>query len=235
MIDPINPIVALCAAGIGCVVVAASVTACREGARASRVSAGIAAPARTPYGTYELLLCRVTCDSTSPRNTIRSGWIMLDSASVDTLTIPDSFRPDFSLEYLFMGIDGPANGCFVLRVDRADVKTYAGLFAGGLTHWTRSARGDSLSFPLYGSPDAGHEVRAALTARGFEGLGHSWGGGVTAVDYPDDIVVGRYVGPPVRSRCADAAAAARAQYEEWRRTQHTGASRPPRFLRIAGE
>lgn len=145
---------------------------------------------------------------------------MLDSAAIDPAAFPDSIRRELEISYMFLRRDGPPNSCFVLRVDRADVETYAGIVRGGLTRWALTAAGDSLEFSLYRSPDADHEVRAALTTRGFEGRGKSWRVGAAEVAYPYDLVVGRCLGPADADRCREAALAARAAFEEWRRQRH---------------
>ncbi|MFL5612988.1 MAG: hypothetical protein ACJ796_04935 [Gemmatimonadaceae bacterium] len=169
----------------------------------TRSQAAIAqAPPTVRPGTYALRLCRVTCDAHYPKNTIRSGWIVLDSVPLDMSPFPDSVRRGLELHYLMQVERGPANGCFVLHSKRMDVRTYAG--TAGLLHWERG-RGDSVTFQLYQSPDAGHEVQVAPTTTGFAGTGHSWGAGVASVDYPEDLVIGDYLGPPKAARrCEDA-------------------------------
>ena len=192
--------------------------ACRA---ADERPAEAAMPVRTPYATYELRLCRVTCGPEWPANTIRSGWVVLDSAPIALGPFPDSVRQ--WLEYSAMSIsDGrerTPNGCYLVRADRPEVKTYAGLLIGGLTWGEPSAGGDSVRFSLYGSPDAGYHVAAAFTSGGFEGAGHSWGGGAAEVDYPDDLVLGRRLGPPDPSRCGEAGLAGWATFANWRRAQ----------------
>ena len=155
-------------------------------------------------GTYTLHLCRVICDAAHPRNEIRSGWIVLDTAAVDLALFPDSIQQALKDGYLFMRHEGTGNGCFRLRTTRLEVESYAGITPGGLLHWERPAGGDSVSFALYRSPDAGYEVAVRPTPTGFRGQGHSWGVGAAEVDYPEDIVVGAYVGPPQLERCAEA-------------------------------
>lgn len=169
----------------------------------TRSQAAIAQPSPTVHpGTYALRLCRVTCDAHYPQNTIRTGWIVLDSAPLDMVAFPDSVRRGLELGYLMQVERGPANGCFVLHSKRTDPPTYAG--TAGLLHW-ETGHGDSVTFQLYQSPDASHEVQVAPTTTGFAGTGHSWGAGVAAVDYPDDLVIGDYVGPPrAGRRCEDA-------------------------------
>ena len=180
-----------------------------------------AQPARTPYGTYELRLCRVTCAPEWPRNTIRSGWVVLDSAPIALSTFPDSVSDLLEYSFAFMAdrSEDGANGCFLLSVDRPDVHTYGGLGTAGLTRWELVRGDDSIRFSLYRSPDAGHEVTVALTTGGFEGRGRSWGAGVAEVDYPDDIILARRLGPPEPRRCREAGLARLAKYAEWRRIQ----------------
>ena len=173
--------------------------------------------ASTPYGTYELRLCRVRCGAEWPANTIRSGWVVLDSAPIALEVFPDSVQRWLKNSYMLIsvGLESAGNGCYFLRADRPDVETYAGLHTGGLTRWEPTASGDSIRFRLYGSPDAGHEVTVVLTEDGFEGAGHSWGGGVADVDYPDDVVSGRRVGAPDPMRCGEAGLAGLAAFRKW--------------------
>lgn len=140
-------------------------------------------------GTYALRLCRVSCEPRYPRNTFRSGWIVLGAAPLDLSSLPDSVRKALELGYLMMSDRGPANGCFHFTANRPEVKTYAEI--AGLLRWEQGGGGDSVSFQLYQSPDAGHHVHVAPTSSGFAGSGHSWGVGVAEVDYPDDLVIGR--------------------------------------------
>ena len=179
-------------------------------------------PSRTPYGTYELRLCRVRCGPEWPENTIRSGWVVLDTAPIALSAFPDSVRR--WLEIVDDGSAGGANGCYFLHADRPDVETHAGLHTGGLTRWEPTRGGDSVHFSLYRSADAGHEVAIVLTAGGFEGAGQSWGAGVAEVDYPDDLVLGRRLGPPDQRRCGEAGRAGLEALARWRRTQR---QRPP--------
>ncbi len=100
--------------------------------------------------------------------------------------------------------DGMGNGWFELRSTGPEVKSYAGITPGGLLHWKRAAGADSASFALYRSPDAGYEVSVRATPTGFRGEGHSWGAGAAEVGYPEEIVVGDYMGPPQAERCREA-------------------------------
>jgi hypothetical protein len=156
-------------------------------------------------GTYALRLCRVTCDAHYPKNTLRTGWIVLDTAPLNLSRFPDSTRRPLELSFIMMADRGPANGCFHFTSNRIEVPTYAG--TSGLVRWQHSDNGDSVTFQLYQSPDAGHDVQVAPTASGFAGVGHSWGAGVAAVDYPDDLVVADYIGPPNVAHCAEAGVA----------------------------
>ena len=177
--------------------------ACRGSQDLARAKPLVADTSARPVraGTYALRLCRVVCDRAHPNNVIRSGWVMLDSAAIDTTQFPDSVWQVLELEF---GNDRlPPNGCFELNATRPDVPTYAGDFTGGLLRWPRGGA-DSISFLLYRSADADYEVRAVGTDGGFHGAGHSEGAGAASVDYPDDIVVGEYVGPPDQDRCREA-------------------------------
>jgi hypothetical protein len=161
---------------------------------------------RVGPGTYNLHLCRVTCDPSLPRNEIRRGWVVLDSIPIHLDQFSDSVRQALAMGATFRGPEA-GNGCFRLLTTRPDVESYAGIAPGGLIHWAPIRGGDSVSFALYQSPDAGHEVRIRGTALGFVGSGESWGAGAAAVDYPADVVLAEYVGPPDVARCAEAAGA----------------------------
>jgi len=174
-------------------------------------------------GTYALRLCRVTCDPRYPKNTFRSGWIVLGAAPLDLPNMPDSVRKWLELHFMMQADEGQANGCFHFTANRPEVRTYASV--AGLLRWERRGSGDSAAFKLYQSPDAGHNVQVAATPRGFSGSGHSWGAGVAAVDYPDDLVVGEYLGPPNVARCEEAGYAVLAEMRAV--LAHTHLRRPP--------
>jgi hypothetical protein len=121
-------------------------------------------------GTYELRLCRVVCDVKHPQNVIRSGWVVLDSIPTDTRPFADSVRRVLQARLDFVGIDSAsANGCFALQNDRPEIHTLGGALGAGLLHWARTARTDSITFALYGSPDAGYEASVAMTGSGLAG------------------------------------------------------------------
>ena len=158
-------------------------------------------------GTYTLHVCRVTCDASAPRNEIRRGWVVLDSAPIQLSQFPDSIRQALEMGTTFRPRHDSANGCFRLLTTRPEIKSYAGIEPGGLLRWEQISGSDSVSFALYLSPDAAHDVRIYSSESGFAGRGVSSGAGVAAVDYPEDIVVGEYVGPPNVARCAEAGVA----------------------------
>ena len=187
---------------IATIALAAAATACQP-TDTQRTAPAVDSTHVRP-GTYTLHLCRVTCDPSVPRNEIRRGWVVLDSAPIQLELFPDSIRKALEMGAIFIRRDGPGNGCFRLLQTRPDVETYAGIEPGGLLHWSTVKAGDSVTFALYRSPDAGHEVTIRGTQSGFSGTGESWGAGAAAVDYPPDIVVGEYVGPPEPARCAEA-------------------------------
>ena len=157
-------------------------------------------------GTYALLVCRGPCDASHRSNVIRSGWAVLDAVPIDMRALPDSVALDLKPDVITL--KGKANGCWRLDEDRPEVKTYAGRMGAGLLLWSWTDRGDSIAFDLYRSPDAGHSVTAVPTATGLAGRGRSWGVGMAAVDFPDDIVVGEYTGPPNPRLCREAGLAA---------------------------
>jgi hypothetical protein len=86
---------------------------------ACTVACGQAALAQPPRelrpGTYALRLCRVTCDPRYPKNTFRSGWIVLGDAPVDLSNLPDSVRKWLELSYIMMATAGQRMAAFISR------------------------------------------------------------------------------------------------------------------------
>jgi hypothetical protein len=166
-------------------------------------------------GTYEFRLCRVRCGAPNEPNTLAIGRLVLSEAAIDTTTHirSDSARQHLTLQDIWESNDGPANGCFVWHRRRAQPPSYGSSRLGSLVHWT--AKGDSLFFLLYRSPDAAHSVSAVRTAAGFQGRGFSSGAGAAEVDWPQDVVLGRWIAPPDYSICNDAADSALAQFRRF--------------------
>lgn len=141
------------------------------------------APSVPVAGTYRLTACRAPCTATDTAAVVARGTLILDSAGPPR----DEFFPRAHA------------GCFLLE-RRRDHPSYLALFPQAYTSWDQPTP-DSLIFDTYRSPDAGHVVRAVVTDSGFEGVGHSWGAGVAAIDVPDETVTARRIGPPDMRRC----------------------------------
>ena len=90
---------------------------------ACTVACGQAALAQPPRelrpGTYALRLCRVTCDPRYPKNTFRSGWIVLGDAPVDLSNLPDSVRKWLELSYIMMADPRASEWLFSFHVESA--------------------------------------------------------------------------------------------------------------------
>jgi hypothetical protein len=124
-------------------------------------------------GTYALIACTEQCAPTDTALVVARGILVLGSDHT---------------------------GCF--DVTRRDAyNSYIALHRHGYTAWSRPSGSDSLLFGTYRSPDAFHRVRAVLTDSGFVGRGHSSGAGVASINVPDELIVGRRIGPPDMERC----------------------------------
>jgi hypothetical protein len=170
---------------------------------------------RTPdvEGTYEIAVCKVgRCAPGDTAVTLTQGILVLFATRLPP--VPDSAINLLRLPFLAEG-----NMCFALEPRRPGSQTYAGLAGVEATRWQPdSATGQRITFSLYFSPDAGHEVTARIRHGTLGGRGTSWGAGVAAVEYPPDTIVGRRLGPPDITPCVAASA------REWRRIM---SSRPP--------
>ena len=166
-------------------------------------------------GTYEFRLCRVRCGAPDEPNTLGIGRLVLSEVAIDTIAHirSDSAREHLTLQDIWESDEGPANGCFVWDHRRTQPPSYGLSRDGSLVHWT--AKGDSLFFLLYRSPDAAHSVSAVRTASGFQGRGFSSGAGAAEVEWPEDVVLGRWIAPPDFSICNDAAESALAQFRRF--------------------
>jgi hypothetical protein len=183
------------------VLLVAVVPACVAAARDPR-------PGASPAGTYRVAVCTIgPCAPGDSARALVLGYLVLTDAPLDTAALPDSARRLLAGSFL----RGAANGCYVLGRGGAPGETYAGAGRVAATRW-RADPGEPgvLRFVLYRSPDASHEVRAALTPDGLRGRGVSRGAGVAAVTWAPDTVVALRVGPPDLARCA------RASTRRWR-------------------
>jgi hypothetical protein len=204
---------------IGALGLAAAGVACAERPASVRPAAPLA-------GTYELFVCKGRCPPGDSARAVAVGRLVLQDSAIPLAPVdsrdpvgpgdPREPRPDSADLHLQLGrwrARGTPNGCYVFdrRPERA--QTYAGIRRVGVVSWRVRERDSAIKFSLYGSPDAGHDVTLARPDGSgvLRGTGHSSGAGVTAVDWPDDSVVARRVGPPDVEPCFAAAAA------EWRR------------------
>ena len=134
-------------------------------------------------GTYRFVACTRPCAESDSSLVVARGTLILDTARAPAHSFTvGSYAACFSLER------------------RRDHLSYLALFPEAYTSWDQTTL-DSVAFDTYHSPDAGNEVRAALTDSGFIGVAHSWGAGVAAIVVPDEVVVGRRLGPPNAHLC----------------------------------
>ena len=142
-------------------------------------------------GTYTLAVCReAPC---VPGDTARAylvGMLVLvDRASAEAAELPPA-----RLE-----AEPRANACFLTTYRRRVEGSYAGITPREYVRW--SVHGDSISFPLYRSPDAGYVASVRMTTRGLVGGGISWGVGAARIRAVRDTVIATRTGPPDRLRC----------------------------------
>jgi len=140
-------------------------------------------------GTYQMLICRNGCGATGT-DTSRAyiaGWLVLG----DTLS-PD-LQPkllfDLAPEHFVDRGPLPSNGCFQLDHVVEPPLSYAGNTTSARLHWRYVGESDTISFPLYRSPDAGYAVMLVKSGNTLRGTGHSWGAGTAAIAEPDDSIV----------------------------------------------
>jgi hypothetical protein len=154
-------------------------------------------------GTYALTVCRAACDRDSGR-VLTTGRLVLEERPYDLSDIPEPARSFFeTIERFLLHADagGAPNACFTF--ENRGPGTLAGAARVGLTRWESS--GDTLTVPLYHSPDAGYDVRARIVSGTLAGQGESWGPWDKSEDGPPDLVTGVRIGPPDRSVCVEAA------------------------------
>jgi len=156
-------------------------------------------------GSYEFLVCRTGCGEAETGRAYLTGTIVVLSEPFAPSEFPrDTWdRLAFSSRYMSLRSSSEPTGCFALSPREHVADSSAGIRPVGLLFVSNSA--DTLSFPLYRSPDAGYAVAVVLTTSGFRGIGHSWGAGAAAIDAPLDSIVGRYSGPVDLTPCITAA------------------------------
>lgn len=85
-------------------------------------------------------------------------------------------------------------GCFRLHRIHEVRDSYLGDQPLSELRWERYSTG-VLTFALYTSPDAWYNVEAVIQRQALVGVGASSGGIADSIDWPDDYVVGRRIGP----------------------------------------
>jgi hypothetical protein len=169
------------------------------------VTSALRTSAQDHAGTYEVAICAGTC---ADRVSVR-GTLVLENDQYALAEVPEPAQSYFRRRTFILSVvrarEMP-NACFVL--ERApDAATYAGISRVGLTRWERDAATDSVSLPVFNSPDAGYVIRFVRTNGGFTGRGRSSGVGDWHVPLLDDVIEARRIGPPDRSICIREAAA----------------------------
>jgi hypothetical protein len=144
-------------------------------------------------GTYELLICKSDCSLSDPKNGFTKAIVVLQD---QPLTQDQARQIDE-----FYRTDGPPTGCYKLT-HLEKVKSYVQIGDTSLTAWKLES--GKLQFSLFRSPDAGYRVTLAIDGERVKGKGVSWGAGVAAPNYSDDVVIGRRVGPANIAVCRPA-------------------------------
>lgn len=158
-------------------------------------------------GTYEIVLCKPgPCSTKDAARAVLRGVLVLFAKRLPPT--PDSAAPIRSAFY------GPQkfNACFVLDSVGAGL-TYAGINRVGATHWMAdSDEPRNLTFSLFRSPDAGHDVTGVLANGEFAGRGQSWGAGTAGFAGLPDTVVASRVGDADMAPCIAASARERRRH-----------------------
>lgn len=153
---------------------------------------GAAQQARPLAGTYRVSICRGPCEPDDTTRALAWGVLVLSERPIDPRRLPDTRKIDEDG-------DAPYNACFTL-VQAVDAPTLAGVEPAALTHWEHDRR-DTIEVLLFRSPDSGYYADLRATPDGLRGRGHSWGIDMGPVQFPDDSLAARRIGPPDPSRC----------------------------------
>ena len=147
-------------------------------------------------GSYEILICNSSCPAMGEENVWVKGRLVLLPARLEQREV-DRFEAVHGDRTRLEGV----NGCFTLdKLQGSGYRGYAGITKTGLTAW--SIEGNDLRFALFRSPDAGYEVTAQHTPKGFEGKGVSWGAGVASpIGVHADRITIRRIGDADMSQC----------------------------------
>ena len=156
------------------------------------LAAGNVFAASDVSGTYELLICKHACSFRHPGTTFAKGIIILFDKPMSAQEIE---RVD---PFYFSWPNEVVRACFSGE-NIGHLSSFAFLQQTGVTPW--SAKGQSLTFELFRSPDARYEVEANREGTHFVGKGISSGGGGNEPAHSPDVVVGRRTGPPSVVTC----------------------------------
>ena len=143
-------------------------------------------------GTYDVVVCKSECSFEDPSTAVARGVVVLFD-----LPLPDAAVKRID-QFHFGGPDEIIRACYVgKRGPSASTFAFGG--GSGVTSWAMN--GDSLSFDLFRSVDAGYSVDAEFRNNEFRGKGISWGAGVASPGFTPDIVIGRRRGPAKLDVC----------------------------------
>jgi hypothetical protein len=142
-------------------------------------------------GNYELLICKSACSFEHPQAVIAKGVVVLSP-------VPLTGGVAAKLEHSPFVKPNDVRACFFGTPSKG-AKSFAFLTNAMATSW--ALRGNSLTFELFRSADAGYEVELQRKGNVFVGNGTSWGAGVAAPHYSPDTVLARRIGPVNISAC----------------------------------
>jgi len=162
-----------------------------------------AQPSSTP-GSYDILICKGPCTFGASTNVLVRGKLVLEAQPFQPTYPPQDAQTPILLSFAardrFLRSGSTANACFVLETLERN-QTYAGLIPIGFPTWSQVE--NTVTFKLYGSPDASHIASVTLTDEGFRGTGSSGGlgSGAPPSSWVSDVIVGRRIGTADRSVC----------------------------------
>jgi len=158
--------------------------------------------ARSVAGTYAITICKDACRASDPSTVVARGYLVLEAGEFSLAGMPDAaeryFRDDGTINRGDQDGD-PPNACVVL--EQTGTRTLTGLQPVGVTCWRR-VEGDTLMVKIARAADAGYNAWLTLGRRGLTGRG--WAHGEAASERKDEVIEGRRIGPPDRSRCVRA-------------------------------
>ncbi|MBX9929614.1 MAG: hypothetical protein K2X99_11975 [Gemmatimonadaceae bacterium] len=153
-------------------------------------------------GTYALWVCRSgPCRDSTDQRLVTRGVLVLGGSSELLTALPESLQRALSPRYARV----KANGCFDVSPQPTGSESYAGIARQAGIVWTSVDSVGAISFQLYRSPDAAHDVLLHRVGDELIGRGDSRGAGSAAVAWSPDTVIARRIGPVDLARCAHAA------------------------------